>query len=503
MKDYIIKRPMLLCAIICCVISFVGFYAPELLLLLGIAQATAVGFLLFKRSRPQTVFCIIVSIVMTLSMFNSLAKTQQLESLDGTNCKAELVLCETTYKCEEYYGADVEVINSDKLPKGIKLYAFYNPLDIASGEIFSADVKISKIDEEYRVSNYSEGIYLNANLSGIAVDNGKNDTVLHYVDKVRTYIKNTTFSNMGYNESATVCALVFGDRSYFTDRFYGNIKSAGVMHVMVVSGMHLSILVALVCGWLERFVYNRFVKAFTVAMVVLLLIALCGFTMSMLRAGITYWLMSLSLLLNRKSTPENTLGAAVVIILIASPFAIHNLALQLSFLSTFGILVIALPAVDFVKETRIIKNKALLSMFSVVTISLSALITTLPVVIYKLGYVSTVSIITNLLISSAVTLIIWLCCIGFILNLFTPVVAQPILKLGEILTAYVNSVISFFGKLPFSSVCVSKFLAIPAVILIAVIIKYLLACNVRHNMIKLNLINQKIIDEGGKKLKWQ
>ena len=85
--------------------------------------------------------------------------------------------------------------------------------------------------------------------------------------------------------------------------------------------------------------------------------AICGFTMSILRAGITYFLMALALLLNRENTSENTLGFAVCLIYLANPFAVFSLSFQLSVLSTFAILVVAIPVIDTLREQKIIKNK--------------------------------------------------------------------------------------------------------------------------------------------------
>ena len=148
-----------------------------------------------------------------------------------------------------------------------------------------------------------------------------------------------------------------GDKSYFTDTFYSNVKSAGVAHVMVVSGMHLSIIIALALYFANKLFYNPYFKALVICIVTLAVMAVCGFTMSIMRAGVTYLLMALALVLGRENTPENTLGAAVSIILLCNPLAIRSVAFQLSVLSTFAILVVAIPVIDTLREQKIIKNK--------------------------------------------------------------------------------------------------------------------------------------------------
>ena len=66
---------------------------------------------------------------------------------------------------------------------------------------------------------------------------------------------------MEYDEAATVAAITIGDRSYFSDEFYSNIKKAGVSHVMVVSGMHLSVIVGLTAFFIKKHFYNKCLRA--------------------------------------------------------------------------------------------------------------------------------------------------------------------------------------------------------------------------------------------------
>ena len=183
-------------------------------------------------------------------------------------------------------------------------------------------------------------------------------------------------------------ALLTGDRSYFSDTFYNNVKAAGVAHVMVVSGMHLAVIVSFLTYFLNKLFYNRYLKAFIIFITVIAIFAVCGFTMSMLRAGITYILIALALLLNRQSKSENNLGTAVSVILLFNPLIVFNVAFQLSVLSTFGILVVAIPIIEFITQNKIIKLRPLSALTSSAIISVSALLFTLPVTILVFGYVS-------------------------------------------------------------------------------------------------------------------
>lgn len=493
---------MLLCGIGCIIISVTGFYYKSTVALLAAFIGVVIGFLIYKKADAKYIFTLVLLFVMCLSCIFTQNLIESLNNHSGSKIKAELTVCDVTYKADEYYISTAEVMKSDRLTKGTKLTVFYQPLELSVGQKITADIKVKAITDDYKKSSYSEGIYLQANMSNISVSENY-DLVLATVERVRNYIKNTLFGHMDYKEASTLCALIFGERGYFTDEFYSCVQSAGVSHVMVVSGMHMAILVSLFVKVMERIFYNRFLKAFTVIGIVLLLWVLCGFTMSVLRAGMTYVIMAIGIMLDRKGTPENTLGAAVTVIFIASPFAIFSISLQLSVLSTFGILVIALPVMNYLTRNKIVRNKLLNAVITSVVFSLSATVMTLPVTIYIFGYVSTVSVLSNLLISSAVTAALSIAVVGLIVNMLVPFMAKPVFLVANVLTKYINTVIEYLGSLPFAVKEMPEYTAYIAIFIIFALLSLLLACKKRSNMLKLEAMNAKIIKEGGGKLKWR
>ena len=354
------------------------------------------------------------------------------------------------------------------------------------------------IGYKFKNSYYSEKIFVNGYIKEF-IDTGENDEILAVVDKVRKHIKSKILKYYDFSEGATVMALVTGNRSYFTDDFYSNVKSAGVAHVMVVSGMHLSVMVALFLFLSNKFFYNRYLKAITIFVVTVVLTAICGFTMSILRAGITYLLLALALIINRESTPENTLGCAVTVILFSNPFAVFNIAFQLSVLSTFAIIVVALPITEYVSQNGIIKSKILLSLFSAVLISISALIFTAPVTVYFFGYLSNVSVVTNLLISAPASVAMILCVLGFLF----PFAEGLLFYLSEIIVSYMNAVINYFGSLPFAITILPKYTAFIFLAVIITVLWILLACKKRKSMLKLKEIRAKKSKERSKRIKWR
>ncbi len=501
--DYLLKRPMLFCAIICSIIVILGARIPLALIFITVTFIIILLFLVSYNTTPQFFIVIVLSLVTVCSTVLSLSKIQKLSSLDKTECKAELTVTEITYSGSGYFCADVVINKSDVLNKGTKLSVSYYDGRLKMGDIAKADIVLSKINGSYKMDYYSRNIFLSASVESYEILKDKSNLFYKSISLLRGYIKETALKFIPYNESATLIALLLGDRTYFSNEFYNNVKRSGVSHVMVVSGLHLTIFVTLFTAVINKYFYNRYLRAFLQLCVVFLLTSVCGFTMSMLRAGVMYVIVSIGLIIKRKSVSENALGAAVSSVLAVTPFAVFNVAFQLSVLSTFGIVAVALPTDRYIKQNNIIKFSVLRGLLSSVIISLSATLLTLPIVIYVFGFVSTVGVITTLIITYPVTFSIWISVIGLIVNLFIPSFSKVIFIPCGYLLKFTNYIINKMGKLPFAVIYTDKICVCVAIGVIIIIFCVLLACKKRLNMLKLKEMRRKIIKEGGRVLKWR
>ncbi len=497
MVDYLIKRPMCLCAVTSSFVCIIGFYNKNALLIVGVLIITVLFTALYKQVKPTLIFSLFFILLIIISTFSEISEIYEVSYFSGYECGGEYIVIEEPELMGDYYVTTLEVKQSEILKDGMKISTVYYEGDIKLSDCIEADISLKSLESsKYKASSYSEEIFLSGYMSNIKLT-GETDFVLENIAKVRKYIETKIFDNYGFSEAATILALITGDNSYFSDEFYSNLKCSGVTHVMVVSGMHLSVIVAFMLYIVERFLYNRYLKALVIFFAVLTVSAVCGFTMSIMRAGITYILVSLSLLLERPNTPENALGGAVSIILLNSPFAIFNIAFQLSVLSTFGILVVALPIARYLKG--IIKTRLLFEIVSAILISLSATVMTAPIVIYYFGYISNVLLITNLLVCYPSTVALVLTILGLIF----PILQKPLFYLSDIIIKYINAVINYFGSLPFAVTRFPEYVAFIAAGVILILLLILLACKKRIDMLKLKEVCNKKIREGGKRIKWQ
>lgn len=503
MLDYMRKRPMLLCAVIGSIMCILGFYSGIAAFFCGLLLIALFFIMLYKRLKPKYLIVTLMLFAMTVSVLITRSRIDYASAAASSVTDGDFIVIEDSENHGKYYSVLLEANGCDGLRNGTRILAFHTCAAFETGNRIKAAITLNVIDEKYRAVDYADGIYLTGNISNAKITDIKGDTVLHLTGRVRSYISDTLFNNIGYKEAATLNAIVSGDRSYLSDEFYGNIGGAGVSHVMVVSGMHLSVIVMLATALCERLFYNRRLKAVIIFLTVIFMTALCGFTKSILRAGACYIIYALSLITDRDNTPENTLGGAAALIFIVSPFTVLSISFQLSALSTLGIVACSAPCMHFIEEKEIIKSRALRYILSAVSVTVFALVFTLPVTINTFGYASTVSLVTNLLISQAVTLALSASAAALLLNLFLPFFAKPLFAFAELVTKYIDFIIDSFGSLPFSTVNLGKASFAVSIALLAAIVFTLFYFKNRSERLKSREINRKILGEILRKPKWR
>lgn len=227
-------------------------------------------------------------------------------------------------------------------------------------------------------------------------------------------------------EGGFLYSLLLGNRSALDAIDAQNLKKAGLSHIIAVSGMHLMFLI----GLIHRLFSRRIGTILSFAAIVLF-VPMAGGSPSILRAGMMAALSGVAFLLGRESDGQTSLGAALLVLLCINPYSIFHLSLQLSFLSTFGILRYAsgLEYKLFHKVYEKLPNQILKKLVKVVGASvgcsLCAMIFTAPVLISTFGYITLLSIPANIItlgvISLTFSLGVFFCLIPVLATVLVPV----------------------------------------------------------------------------------
>lgn len=169
--------------------------------------------------------------------------------------------------------------------------------------------------------------------------------------------------------------------------------TAGLSHILALSGLHVSIIATLITLALWPLYFFRKRKAISLITIVILLgyVALTGFGASMTRAVIMTSMYLMARILQRQSSPINSLLLAAMVLLWIDPYYLFAIGFQLSFAAVLSIIIFA-DALNPISPRRRIPYK----IASFVTVSISAMIGTGMISILYFHCLPIYFIITNL-----------------------------------------------------------------------------------------------------------
>ena len=250
-------------------------------------------------------------------------------------------------------------------------------------------------------------------------------------------------------------ALLLGDSTdlgYETDT---DFKISGIRHVVAVSGLHVSILFALLSMITSR---KRFLTALVGFPVLFLFAAVAGFTPSVTRACIMSALMLLALLFNKEYDGATALSFAALVMLVINPLVITSVSFQLSVGSVAGIYLFQPGIHKWLKslfgDTNGSKWKTKLVnwLTTSVAITLSAMTITTPLCAYYFGTVSLIGVVTNLLALWVISFIFYGIIAVYLLSLAFSTGAALLAKIISLPIRYVLTVAKILADIPLAAV---------------------------------------------------
>lgn len=209
-----------------------------------------------------------------------------------------------------------------------------------------------------------------------------------------------------------VRALLLGDKSGLTKPMKEWFRKTGLSHLLAVSGLHVGILFAGLNLFLLLIPGKRIwvlgLKALLLSLALVAYAALTGFSPSVLRASLMLGLAQWFMVFRRKPKGTHNLGLAVFLLLALQPNLVSNAGFQLSVLAVGGILVLE-PLFRTYKPLWVPNW-----LWAALSVSLSAQISTAPLMLSWTGQFPTWFLLTNLLAIPITTLFFYLALVWFL-----------------------------------------------------------------------------------------
>lgn len=248
------------------------------------------------------------------------------------------------------------------------------------------------------------------------------------------------------DELGVAGALLLGYEDWLDPDLELSYTGAGVLHVLCVSGMHVGLIYA-VLAYLLSFMENK--KWLRPIMFTLLLFFLwfyalvTGFSPSVVRASAMFTFVVMGKWLNREANIYNLLCSSCILLFAMNPFLIMSAGFQLSFLAVCGIVFIHKMILPIFK----VSNRFLFMIWELISISIAAQITTVPLSLLLFHQFPNYFLIGNLLIIPLSTIVMYSGLI-FLLTDWIPYLGWFVGYCTTIGISSLNSLVVFMGNLP-------------------------------------------------------
>lgn len=256
-----------------------------------------------------------------------------------------------------------------------------------------------------------------------------------------------TFVN-GDREQATASALVLGVTDGLDPDLLQAYASTGAMHVLAVSGLHVSIIywIILLLGKpLEKLKSGKAILAIVSVVLLWIYAFVTGWSPSVLRAVMMFTFVALARPWKQSTNIYNTMAASAFCLLIYDPLFLMSVGFQLSYIAVFGIVFIH-PHLYLVWEP---KRRLWDEIWKVVSVSIAAQVATVPISLYYFHQFPNYFLLANLLVipASFVVLVVGLAILPIA---FVPGIASVVGFVLQWVIYIMNSIIVIIGSLPFA-----------------------------------------------------
>lgn len=246
--------------------------------------------------------------------------------------------------------------------------------------------------------------------------------------------------------AALIRAICFGDKSTLSDTVKDNFAAAGISHVTAVSGFHMSIVAMGLFALLRLLNIRRRWAAVLSLPVPFLFAVVTGLPYSAMRAGVMTCLLLAAAMFRRESDPRNSLGAAVICLLVFDITAVYDLGFQLSVAATWGILLVSSLQPGKAKNVWRKLGRGL-------QLTVAAVIATLPLSALRFGEIAAIAPLTNLVAQPLAAVVVSVGCIGtLLLNVpFLAFVGAPCILIAGLAARGLLLIGELAAALPFAA----------------------------------------------------
>jgi len=250
-------------------------------------------------------------------------------------------------------------------------------------------------------------------------------------------------SNLNEKNKSIAKALLIGQKDDLDKEVLRTYSSAGAMHVLAVSGLHVGIVMMILMFILKpikRVKQGKLFFIFTVLFGVWFYAFVTGLSPSVLRSSLMFSFIVVGKELERETSVYQSIFVSALLLLLFDPFVLFKVGFQLSYLAVLGVVYIQ-P-----KLYRLIytKHKFLDYLWQISSVSIAAQISTFPLGLYYFHQFPNFFLVSNLVVIPLAGIILVLGILYFVFN------KVPYLNELSGVLSFMNSTVEWVKSLPYS-----------------------------------------------------
>ncbi|MBA3723109.1 MAG: ComEC/Rec2 family competence protein [Parachlamydiaceae bacterium] len=272
----------------------------------------------------------------------------------------------------------------------------------------------------------------------------------HLKQKIANFIK-SSFSN--HNSATFLGGLATGE---FDDRMMQlEFARFSLQHIMAISGFHFAI-IASILSFIFRLLVPRKIAAIMIVILLNTYFLFLGLSPSILRAWMMISIAMIGYCLNKQASALNSLGIALIGVLMVDPLMIETIGFQFSFLITGAILLYFTPIDYFL--SKILLKRSLSNVVDMDTwnqhaycilcffrqglaLTLAVNIAAIPVMLYYFNQFPLMSLFYNFFFPFFVSFSMLLLLIGIFVSSLIPLFGQFIHEINNIYTQWILNLV--------------------------------------------------------------
>ncbi len=396
------KRPLLVAALSFLAGIALAVFQIKTAYILPICLSAVLWAILCRRK--------IIIMIAVISLFVVLGMLR-LESAERNRNKAEFKYAARTYDGEILITdfSDNNKVAAEFLDEGkrVKIYLSLKecptlmPGDIVRSKISLSGISRSKTQKcDFGAYLAGKRTYLYAKGETLTLTSQYTKGIRGWVFSVRRYVRQMAENSFSGDVLALFCAMVLGDKSLINKALDTALQGAGIKHIAVVSGMHLSIMIAAQMFLLSKLFGKKRIGALFAVLGAIFITLVTGAGASVVRALVMCVIYQLSRIVYRENDAINSLFLTLLVMIVFNPYLALNAGLILSVLSVLGIVL-------YNEKIQKLCSKVMPIPFAnTCSVTISAQLGVNLAVIYYFGIITPYAIITNLLVFPFATAIV-------------------------------------------------------------------------------------------------